>query len=132
MKPVIRFALDSMLYASRGSARYYGWLLCLGFFMLLMAYGAFEQFTKGMIVTNYNDQVSWGLYEAQFIFLVGVAAASVTVVFPAYIYHHKACKEIVVIGEMLALSAVITVLLFIVAHMGRPDRAWHMMPVVRI
>jgi len=132
MKPVIRFILDSLLYVSRGSARYYGWLLCLSFFMLLMMYGAFEQFTKGMIVTNYNDQVSWGLYEAQFIFLVGVAAAAVTVVFPSYVYHHKKLKEIVVLGEMLAIAAVSMVMIFIMFHMGRPDRLWHLIPVIGI
>ena len=76
MKPIIRFGIDSFLYVIRGSAMFYGWLMFLGFFMLLMMYGAYEQFTNGMIVTNYNDQVSWGLYEAQFVFLVGVAAAA--------------------------------------------------------
>ncbi|HBG46764.1 MAG TPA: polysulfide reductase [Deltaproteobacteria bacterium] len=132
MKPVIRFALDSFLYLVRGSARYYAWLMFLGFLMLLMFYGAFEQFTKGMIVTNYNDQVSWGLYEAQFIFLVGVAAAAVTVVFPSYVYHHKKLKEIVVLGEMLAIAAVSMVMIFIMFHMGRPDRFWHLIPVIGI
>src|SRR3989304_4827130 len=102
MKPIIRFGIDSLLYVVRGSAIFYGWLMFLGFFMLLMCYGAYEQFTQGMIVTNYNDQVSWGLYEAQFVFLVGVAAAAVTVVFPSYVYHHKKLKEIVVLGEIRA------------------------------
>jgi len=132
MKPFIRFGIDSLLYVARGSAMFYGWLMFLGFFMLLMAYGAYEQFTHGMIVTNYNDQVSWGLYEAQFVFLVGVAAAAVTVVFPSYVYHHKKLKEIVVLGEMLAIAAVFMVIIFIMFHMGRPDRLWHMFPVVGI
>lgn len=132
MKNLAKFVYDFWAYALRGGPKLYLWLGVLSFFILLMLYGTYMQLRYGMIVTNYNDQVSWGLYEAQFIFLVGVAAASVTVVFPAYIYHHKACKEIVVIGEMLAISAVVMVMLFIVAHMGRPDRSWHMFPVVGI
>ncbi len=132
MKNFIKFGIDFWVYALMGGRRYYVWLGFLCLIMLPMFLGTYLQLVNGMIVTNYNDQVSWGLYEAQFIFLVGVAAASVTVVFPSYVYHHKKLKEIVVIGEMLAISAVFMVLLFIVAHMNRPDRFWHMMPIVGI
>lgn len=132
MRHKIQFAIDFMTYAVRGGPKFYLWMLSLGFFILLMFYGAFRQFTEGMIVTNYNDHVSWGLYEAQFVFLVGVAAAAVTVVFPSYVYHHKKLKEIVVLGEMLAIAAVFMVIIFIMFHMGRPDRLWHLLPVVGI
>jgi molybdopterin-containing oxidoreductase family membrane subunit len=132
MKNLLNFSIDFWVYAVRGGPKLYMWLMFLSFFILLMFYGTYLQFTQGMIVTHYNDQVSWGLYEAQFIFLVGVAAAAVTVVFPSYIYHHKKLKEVVVIGEMLAISAVVMVFFFIFAHMGRPDKFWHMMPVVGI
>ncbi len=132
MRHKIQFAIDFVTYAVRGGPKFYLWMLGLGFFILLMSYGAFRQFTEGMIVTNYNDQVSWGLYEAQFVFLVGVAAAAVTVVFPSYVYHHKKLKEIVVLGEMLAIAAVFMVIIFIMFHMGRPDRLWHLLPVIGI
>lgn len=132
MRHKIQFAIDFVTYAVRGGPKFYLWMLSLGFFILLMSYGAFRQFTEGMIVTNYNDQVSWGLYEAQFVFLVGVAAAAVTVVFPSYVYHHKKLKEIVVLGEMLAIAAVFMVIIFIMFHMGRPDRLWHLLPVIGI
>ncbi len=133
MHESISFAIDFVSYALlKGSRKYYTWLAFLGFFILLMSYTAFTQFSQGMIVTNYNDQVSWGLYEAQFVFLVGVAAAAVTVVFPSYVYHHKKLKEIVVLGEMLAISAVFMVIVFIMFHMGRPDRLWHLLPGIGI
>jgi len=35
---------------------------------------------------------------------------------------------VAVLGEMLAISAVIMVMVFVFAHMGRPDRLWHMIP----
>lgn len=132
MHDIIKFAIDFGKYALKGDRPYYTWLGVLGFFILLMFYGAYQQFTLGMIVTNYNDQVSWGLYEAQFVFLVGVAAAAVTVVFPSYVYHHKKLKEIVVLGEMVAIAAVFMVIIFIMFHMGRPDRLWHLIPVIGI
>jgi Ni/Fe-hydrogenase subunit HybB-like protein len=72
--------------------------------------------------------VSWGFYIGNFTFLVGVAAAAVVLVIPAYIYHWKPIREIVIFGELLALSAIIMCLLFVVVDLGRPDRLWHMIP----
>jgi Ni/Fe-hydrogenase subunit HybB-like protein len=79
-----------------------------------------------------TSQIHDGLYFANLVFLVGVAAGAVTIVFPAYVYHHKAMHEVTVLGEMLAISAVIMVMLFVFAHMGRPDRLWHMLPFIGI
>ncbi len=107
---------------------FWAWMLFLSFFIMLWGYGEYVQIANGMIVTNLNDQVSWGFYLANFVFMVGVAAAAVTVVFPAYVYKHKELHKIVVLGEMLAIAAVVMCLLFVVAHMGRPDRLWHIIP----
>jgi Ni/Fe-hydrogenase subunit HybB-like protein len=79
-----------------------------------------------------SDQVSWGLYIGNFTYLVGVAAAAVLLVIPAYIYHFDPIKEIVVLGELLAASAIIMALMFVLADLGRPDRFWHIIPVVGI
>ncbi len=91
-----------------------------------------KQLDQGLIVTSMRDQVSWGLYIGNFTYLVGVAAAAVLLVIPAYIYHFDPIKEIVVLGELLAASAIITALLFVLADLGRPDRFWHMIPVIGI
>ena len=132
MRTKIQFAIDFTFYALKGGIKFYTWMLFLCFLAFLAMFGIYEQFTKGLIVTAMTDQVSWGLYESNFIFLVGVAAAAVTVVFPSYIYQHKHLKSVVILGEMLAITAVIMVFLFIFLHMGRPDRAWHMFPVIGI
>ena len=132
MRTKIKFAIDFASYALKGGIKYYSWLLVLSFFALVGLFGIYEQFTKGLIVTGMTDQIPWGLYESNFIFLVGVAAAAVTMVFPSYIYHHKHLKSIVVLGEMLAIAAVTMVIMFIFLHMGRPDRFWHMFPIIGI
>ena len=128
----IRFGIDFLTYALKGGSKLYAWLLFLGFFIMLWAYGNFTQISQGMIVTNLNDQVSWGLYMSNFVFLVGVAAAAVTIVFPAYVYNYKPLKDVVIIGEMLAISAVVMCILFVLSHMGRPDRLWHIIPGIGI
>lgn len=132
MASKIKFVIDFFICCWKGSARYYAWLAFLGALSLIFFFGLYQQLTHGLIFTNMNDQVSWGLYESNFIFLVGVAAAAVTVVFPAYVYHHKQLKSIVIIGEMVAITAVNMVMLFILMHMGRVDRLWHLIPVIGI
>lgn len=129
---IVNFATDFLCYALKGTSKLYIWLGFLGFFIMIWAYGNITQISQGMIVTNLNDQVSWGLYMSNFVFLVGVAAAAVTIIFPAYVYNYKPLKDVVIIGEMLAISAVIMCILFVLSHMGRPDRLWHIMPVIGI
>jgi len=89
-----------------------------------------HQARTGLIATNMRDQVSWAFYIGNFTFLVGVAAAAVLLVIPAYVYQWKPLKEVVVLGELLAISALTMCLLFILVDMGRPDRFLHIMPLL--
>ncbi|MCU7890542.1 MAG: polysulfide reductase NrfD [Candidatus Thiodiazotropha sp. (ex Ustalcina ferruginea)] len=132
MKRFIQFFIDFLRSGFSGGILFWAWMLLLSFFIMLWGYGEFVQIRDGMIVTGLNDQVSWGFYLANFVFMVGVAAAAVTVVFPAYVYKHHELHRIVVLGEMLAIAAVVMCLLFVTAHMGRPDRLWHIFPVIGI
>ena len=132
MRKMIKFTTDYAVYVAKGGPKYYAWLGFLGVFVLIWMYGNYMQLTQGMIITGLTDQVSWGLYLANFVFLVGVAAGAVTIIFPAYVYKHKALHEVAVLGEMLAISAVVMCMLFIFSHMGRPDRLWHLLPYIGI
>ena len=111
-----------------GSRNYYLWIAFLGFWILLGLGTYVVQLKEGLIVTAMRDQVSWGFYLSNFTFLVGVAAAAVLLVIPAYIYNFKPIKEIVLFGEMLAITAIVMCIMFVTVDMGRPDRLWHIMP----
>ncbi|MCG6538373.1 MAG: polysulfide reductase NrfD [Syntrophales bacterium LBB04] len=115
-----------------GSKAYYLW--CAFLFTVIGVAITFYigQLDTGLIVTNMRDQVSWGLYIGNFTYLVGVAASAVLLVIPSYIYHFDPIKEIVVIGELLAASAIIMALMFVLADLGRPDRFWHIIPFIGI
>jgi Ni/Fe-hydrogenase subunit HybB-like protein len=128
IRQFLRFVAASFRTVSRGPALYWGWLALLGVLIVsgIHAYGM--QVSSGLVLTSMRDQVSWGFYVGNFTFLVGVAAAAVVLVIPAYIYHWKPIREIVIFGELLALSAIIMCLLFVVVDVGRPDRLWHMIP----
>lgn len=132
MNKIIRFALDYAGYVVKGGPRFYAWIAFLGVLIAAWLYGSAVQSVDGLIVTGLTTQVDDGLYLANFVFLVGVAAAAVTIVFPAYVYHHKGLHEVAVLGEMLAAAAVIMCTLFILSHMGRPERLWHMIPMLGI
>jgi molybdopterin-containing oxidoreductase family membrane subunit len=122
--------IGSLRVVTRGNRAYVAWMAFLGLVILqgLLAYR--NQFETGLILTNMRDQVSWAFYIGNFTFLVGVAAAAVMLVIPAYIYNWKPIKEIVVFGELLAVSSIVMCLLFIAVDMGRPDRFWHIFPLI--
>ncbi len=69
-----------------------------------------------------SRDVSWGLYIAQFTFMVGIAASAVMVVLPYYLHDYKAFGRTVILGEFLAVSAVVVCMLFIFVDMGQPRR----------
>ena len=113
-----------------GGKVYYAWL---AFLIILIIQGLFSyahQFQRGLISTGLRDSVSWGFYIGNFTFLVGVAAAAVLLVIPAYLYNWKPIREVVLFGEMLAVASIIMCLLFVCVDMGRPDRFWHLFPVI--
>ena len=125
-----RFYRKTLVLVVKGSKAYYLWCLFLLAIILVGLKFYLEQLEVGLIATNMRDQVSWGLYIANFTYLVGMAAAAVLLVIPAYIYEFKPIKEIVVLGELFAASSIIMALLFVFADLGRIDRFWHMIPYV--
>jgi molybdopterin-containing oxidoreductase family membrane subunit len=111
-----------------GSSAYYRWLglLFAGVALGVVAY--VHQLSQGLLVTGMTDQVSWGAYIGNFTFLVGAAAAAVLLVIPVYEYRDAALRNVVVLGEQMAISALIMCLLFVMVDLGRPDRFWHLIP----
>ncbi len=128
MQQLISFATDYVGYILKGGVRFYAWMGTLALFIVGMLYVFYLQNTEGLIVTGMTSQIHEGIYFSNLVFLVGVAAGAVTIVFPAYVYHHEGMHKVSVLGEMLAITAVIMVMMFVFAHMGRPDRLWHMIP----
>lgn len=132
-KPVndtLRFLGGSIRLAFSGGPAYLTWLALLGLLIVSGVLAYAQQLQHGLIVTNMRDQVSWAFYIGNFTFLVGVAAAAVLLVIPAYVYHWKPIKEIAIFGELLAISAIVMSLLFVAVDIGRPENAWHLVPIL--
>jgi molybdopterin-containing oxidoreductase family membrane subunit len=91
-----------------------------------VAYGI--QLREGLGVTGMSDHVSWGLYISNFTFLVGLAAAAMMLVLPAYVLEDVDFGKAVLIAEGVAVAALVMCLLFVVVDIGNPLAAWHLAP----
>lgn len=126
----LKFLRLAFRLATEGSWVFYVWMTLLTCIALVGTHAWAVQVRDGMGVTGMTDHVSWGLYIANFTFIVGLAAGGVMMVIPAYIYHDRDMHDTVIIGELLAIASIVMCLLFVTVDLGRPDRFWHIMPFV--
>lgn len=116
--------LDKALYGDR---RYWGWLACLLAVMTVGLVCYLQQLRSGLGITGLSRDVSWGIYIAQFTFFVGVAASAVMVVLPCYLHNVRQFARITILGELLAVTAVVMCMLFILVDMGQPSRVMNVL-----
>ena len=109
-------------YAIKGDKKYYGWIaVLLG--LISVGFGFYLwQLKFGLGITGLSRDVSWGFYIAQLTYMVGVAAGGVMVVLPCYLHDYKAFGRITVLGEFLAIAALIVCMLSVVVDLGQPMR----------
>jgi len=125
---LLAFVQDVIIWNTTGG---FGLQLYRGLLVLGMAVGIFAysfQARFGLSVTGMGDIVSWGFYISNFTFLVGVAAAAVMLILPAYIFHDPDFHRVVIIGEGVAVGALVMCLSFIMVDLGGPLQAWHLIP----
>ena len=122
------FFVDAIRWNLKGSIPFqiFRILLLIGMGVGIYAYSF--QARYGLSVTGMTDIVSWGFYISNFTFLVGVAAAAVMLILPAYMFHDPDFHRVVLIGEGVAVGALVMCLSFIVVDMGGPLQAWHLIP----
>jgi len=111
--------------AIRGGKKYYGWMTLLVVVIGIGFLTYLKQLDFGLGITGLNRDVSWGFYIANFTFLVGVAAGGVMVVLPYYLHDYKAFGKVTILGEFLAISAVIMCITFILVDLGQPMRVFN-------
>ena len=108
--------------ALKGSRSYWIWLFCLLGVIGIGTIYYLIQYHTGLTITGLRRDVTWGFYIAQFTFLVGVAASAVMMVLPYYLHNHKEFGKMTILGEFLAIPAVIMCMAFIFVDMGQPFR----------
>lgn len=127
LRPFLASALRS---ATSGGPRYHLWMGSLTLIMLLGGYAYSVQLREGLGVTGMSDHVSWGLYISNFTFLVGLAAAAMMLVLPAYVLENVDFSRAVLVAEGVAVAALVMSLSFVVVDLGNPFGSWHLIPGV--
>jgi Ni/Fe-hydrogenase subunit HybB-like protein len=72
--------------------------------------------------TGLSQDVPWGLHIGQLTFFVGIAASAVIVLLPFYLHNVRQFARITVLGEFLAVGAVVIAMLSVFTIMGKPGR----------
>src|SRR5436190_1322140 len=108
-----RFLARMVRMAFTGGTWFYAGMTALTAVALvgLNAWG--HQLADGLVRTSMTDHVSWGLYIANFTFAVGLAAGAVMMVIPSYLYDDEEMHDVVLIGEILAVAAIVVCIGFI-------------------
>jgi Ni/Fe-hydrogenase subunit HybB-like protein len=131
MRHLRAFLLYALRSVTSGDPRYHLWMGSLTAIMLVGGYAYLYQANHGLVVTGMNNHVSWGLYISNMAFLVGVAAAAVILVLPAYVLHDVDFSRAVLIAEGVAVSALVMCLGFVMANSpGYPWKWWRLTPVI--
>ncbi|MEE8542034.1 MAG: NrfD/PsrC family molybdoenzyme membrane anchor subunit [Desulfobacterales bacterium] len=113
--------------AIKGSKKYWGLLAVLAAGIGIGFLFYMWQLKAGLAITGMSRDVSWGFYIAQLTYLVGVAAGGVMVVLPYYLHDYKAFGKITILGEFLAVAAIVMCGLFVFVDLGQPMRVFNIL-----
>jgi len=85
------------------------------------------QLDRGLAVTNLSDWgsgggVTWGLYIGAFIWWVGIAHGGIILSAAVRLFGMKKYQPVARVAELLTIAALAMAGLYILVHMGRPDR----------
>lgn len=130
MKHLMAFAAHAVRSIFSGGQRYHLWMGGLTCVIALGAYAYSVQLRFGLGVTGMSDHVSWGFYISNFTFLVGMAAAAMMLVLPAYVLKDVDFSRAVLLAEAVAVAALVMCLLFVIVDVGNPLAAWHLLPII--
>jgi len=111
----------------RPSSRYLILLAVAALGLLWFASAWSFQLKYGLVVTGLSDWgtgggVPWGLYVGSFIWWVGIAHGGIIVSASVRLFKLTAFRPVARLAELLTLAALTVAALYIVIHLGRPDR----------
>lgn len=98
------------------------WVGILVLICLVGAFAYYRQLTRGLIVTNMRDYVSWGIYISNFVFFVAISLVGSLITAVLRLTGVRWSTPLTRISEIIAVSAIVFASIIIVVDMGRPDR----------
>jgi molybdopterin-containing oxidoreductase family membrane subunit len=112
---------------TKPSRRYYIALAAAIVGLLWFLYAWSFQLQHGMITLGVGDwgtggEIPWALYESAFIWWIGIAHGGIIVSAAVRLFNLATYRPIARLAELLTLIALSVAALYIVIHLGRPDR----------
>ena len=107
------------------------WFLMLVIAMAFLAIGIASltyQIHQGLGVAGYNPPVMWGVYIITFVFWVGIGHAGTLISAILYLFRAGFRTTIYRCAEAMTVFAVMTAGLFPIIHVGRPWKAFWLIP----
>lgn len=102
-----------------------GYILWLLFFCI-GSKGLIERFLYGLKLTNYGSYVTWGLWEAGYIYFIGLSAGAFLISSLTYAFGIKRIERLGRLALMTALITLAMALMCILLHLGRMERFYRM------
>lgn len=105
-------------------------ILCAICIVGIVAY--YRQLTRGLVVTNMGDYVSWGIYISNFVFFVAISLVGSLITAILRLANVHWATPLTRIAEIIAVSAIVFASIIIVVDMGRPERFYHLLLYPRL
>ena len=97
-------------------------LIAIGF----AGYGLYQQIAHGHGVTGMRDNVVWGIYIVNFVFLIGLSYAGAIIAGFLVLFKVQWGKPLIRLAQLMTLASVIVGPIFILLCVGRFDRLHHL------
>lgn len=98
------------------------WTTILILICLVGMFAYYRQLTRGLVVTNMGDYVSWGIYISNFVFFVAISLVGSLITAVLRLANVHWATPLTRIAEIIAVSAIVFASLIIIVDMGRPER----------
>jgi Ni/Fe-hydrogenase subunit HybB-like protein len=108
------------------------WTAILSAICIVGVYAYYRQLTKGLVVTNMGDYVSWGIYISNFVFFVAISLVGSLITAILRLANVHWATPLTRIAEIIAVSAIVFASIIIVVDMGRPERFYHLLLYARL
>jgi len=122
--------LSSAAYVDRlsggmGPMRYRVWLAVLGALMAAGAAAGVVVFARGLVVTNLNDIVPWGLWITIDLSAIAMSAGAFLLCAAVYLLGLRQFQPLARTATYLGLIGYSMAVLTLLLDIGRPERFWH-------
>lgn len=117
---------------TESSWRFFAWIGLLGAIVLCGLYAYAHQLRQGLIVTGLRDQVSWGMYIANFVFFIGISHAGTLISAILRVTDTGWRRPITRMAEAITVFALCIGAPMVIVDLGRPDRILNLLRYGRI